>query len=175
MLRSFLLALYYALASKLPSSFFPGGKLFNSFRCSILRRLINLGAETKVQPRVYIGSGREISIGSHCHVNEGVRLIDTTIGDYVMIAPNVQLLGGYVHGHEKIDVPMVLQPNVYKGSVRIENDVWIGVNAIILAGVKIGSGSIIAAGSVVTKDVPPYSIAAGVPAKIIKNRLEKTT
>ncbi|ELA7570041.1 CatB-related O-acetyltransferase [Vibrio alginolyticus] len=60
-----------------------------------------------------------------------------------------------------------------KGEIVIGNDVWIGVNAIILSGVKIGHGSIVAAGSVVTKDVPDYSIVGGNPAKVIKYRFEK--
>jgi acetyltransferase-like isoleucine patch superfamily enzyme len=58
-----------------------------------------------------------------------------------------------------------------KGHIEIGNDVWIGLNVIILSGVKIGDGAIIAAGSVVTKSIPPYSIYGGVPAKFIKHRL----
>lgn len=62
----------------------------------------------------------------------------------------------------------------YNGEVKIENDVWIGVNATILPGVTISNGAIVAAGAVVTKDVPPYAIVGGVPAKIIKYRFSET-
>jgi acetyltransferase-like isoleucine patch superfamily enzyme len=59
---------------------------------------------------------------------------------------------------------------VKKEKVVIEDDCWIASNSILLAGVTIGKGSIVAAGSVVTQDVPPYSVVAGVPARVIKNR-----
>jgi virginiamycin A acetyltransferase len=58
-----------------------------------------------------------------------------------------------------------------KGDIAVGHDVWIGVGAMILSGVKIGNGAIVAAGAVVTKDVPPYSIVGGVPAKVIRMRL----
>jgi acetyltransferase-like isoleucine patch superfamily enzyme len=58
-----------------------------------------------------------------------------------------------------------------KGEIRVEHDVWVGAGAMILSGVKIGNGAIVAAGAVVAKDVPPYSIVGGVPAKVIKMRL----
>ncbi len=57
-----------------------------------------------------------------------------------------------------------------RSSIKIEDDVWLGVNSTVLAGVTIGKGSIVAAGAVVTKDVPPYAIVAGVPAKVISTR-----
>ena len=59
---------------------------------------------------------------------------------------------------------------VVLGSVTVEDDVWIGSNCVILPGVTIGCGSVIGAGAVVTKDIPPYSIAVGVPAKVLKQR-----
>ena len=62
------------------------------------------------------------------------------------------------------------EQGVTRGTVKIGNDCWIASHAVILANVTIGEGSVIAAGSVVTKDVPPYSIVAGVPAKVIGSR-----
>jgi acetyltransferase-like isoleucine patch superfamily enzyme len=87
----------------------------------------------------------------------------------VMFGPNVYIFSEN-HGHERTDIPMIEQPTARKG-VKIEDDVWIGTRATILDGITIGKGSIIAAGSIVNKDVPPYSIVAGVPAKVIKSRI----
>jgi acetyltransferase-like isoleucine patch superfamily enzyme len=64
----------------------------------------------------------------------------------------------------------IKEQGVKREFVKIEDDCWIAANTVILAGVTIGRGSVIAAGSVVTKDVPPYSIVGGVPAKVIKSR-----
>ena len=86
-----------------------------------------------------------------------------------MMAPEVLILGGN-HRFDRLDIPMMFQGNVEYAPVEIGNDVWIGSRVIILPGLKIGEGSIIGAGSVVTKDVMPYSIVAGNPAKLIKMR-----
>jgi maltose O-acetyltransferase len=168
------LILYYLLASKLFSSYVPGGKIFNALRVVLLKNILPMGEGCEIQPHVYVGKGRNIRIGSYCQINEGVRLLDVTIGDYVMIAPFVNILGGKAHSYDRTDIPMIKQEETYKGSVIVEDDVWIAINAVILAGVRIGKGSIIAAGSVVTKDVPSYSIVGGIPAKIIKYRTTST-
>ena len=75
------------------------------------------------------------------------------------------------HGHTFDDVAMTMreQPTLYE-SIVVENDVWIGSGVILLPGVRIGRGSIIGAGAVVSRDIPPYSLAVGVPARVIKNR-----
>ncbi len=93
-----------------------------------------------------------------------------------MFGPHVAV----VTGDHRIDIPdrpMISIKDSEKlpendQDVVIENDVWIGANATILKGVTIGTGSVICAGAVVTKDVPPYSIVGGVPAKLIKKRFE---
>ena len=164
------LVLYYAFASKLPSSFTPLGSAFNFIRTRLLSLVLPFGRHNKVQSNVYVGSGRNISIGSYCQINQNVRMIDVSLGDYVMLAPNVQLLGGKVHNFSSLDTPMVLQGETYKGPIIVEDDVWIGINAIILPGVRIGKGAIVGAGAVVTKDVAPYTIVVGNPAKMIRKR-----
>jgi acetyltransferase-like isoleucine patch superfamily enzyme len=69
-----------------------------------------------------------------------------------------------------VDIPMKEQGVTQKGVV-IEDDCWIAANSVILDGVRIGRGSVVAAGAVVSRDVPPFSIVAGVPARVIKNRI----
>ena len=101
------------------------------------------------------------------------------IGNYCSIAPNVQFVVASEHSYKTISTyPFKVKrmgeefEASSKGDIIIGDDVWIGLNSIILSGVTIGQGAIIAAGSVVTKDVPPYAIAGGNPAKIIKYRFE---
>ena len=77
------------------------------------------------------------------------------------------------HRFDRTDIPMMEQGFEEERPVYIGNDVWIGDRALILPGVHVGDGSIIAAGAVVTKDVPPHSIVAGVPARKIRERFEK--
>ena len=91
------------------------------------------------------------------------------IGDYVMMGTDVVIITRN-HSFEKTDAPMMCQGIEKELPVIIGNDVWIGDRVMILPGVHIGDGSIIAAGAVVTHDVPEYSIVAGVPAKVIKKR-----
>ena len=86
-----------------------------------------------------------------------------------MMGPEVAI---YTVNHctERIDIPMNVQGITPERPVVIGNDVWIGTRVIILGGVKVGTGSIIAAGSVVTKSIPAYTIVAGVPAKVVRVR-----
>ncbi|MCO4293682.1 hypothetical protein NF867_12485 [Solitalea sp. MAHUQ-68] len=164
------LIIYYLVANKLPSSYFPLGKLFNSIRFFLIKQFINqLGKNTKIQQNVRFGNGKEITIGSFCAINENVYIQKASIGNYVMIAPNVAIIGSS-HDFESVEIPMIFQGTNRNIGPTIDDDVWIGRNAIIMPGVQIGKGSIIGAGAVVTKDIEPYSIVGGVPAKLIKYR-----
>jgi virginiamycin A acetyltransferase len=103
------------------------------------------------------------------------------IGNYVSIAPGVQFLLGVNHQMKTITTfPLysrLIAPSkkdaINNGSINVEDEVWIGTDAIIMSNVTIGKGAIIAAGSVVTKDVPPYAIVGGVPAKLIKYKFSE--
>ena len=105
--------------------------------------------------------GDRTLIGIGCVVIGPVRF-----GNNIILAQNI-VISGLNHNYEDPDVPIV-QQNVYTKPIIIEDDCWIGANAVITAGVTIGKHAVVAAGSVVTKNVPPYSIAAGNPAKVIK-------
>jgi len=89
-----------------------------------------------------------------------------------MMGPDVMI---YTQNHrfDRIDIPMIEQGNTEPKPVVIEDDVWIAARSIILPGVTIGKGAVIAAGAVVTKDVPPYTVVGGVPARKIKLRIEE--
>ena len=110
-------------------------------------------------------TGKHGLMGYNCNVCSGVSL-----GNYVLIAPEVQFVGND-HVYDRVGVPIIFsgRPSVLL-KTRVEDDVWIGRGVIINAGVRIGTGSIIASGAVVTRDVEPYTIVGGVPAKFLKNR-----
>ncbi len=108
---------------------------------------------------VLIGDGTTIGMGN-------VMIGPINIGNNVILAQNI-VASGLNHGYEDINLPPVLQKVTTK-QIFIDDDVWIGANSVITAGVTIGKHSIIGAGSVVTKNIPPFSVAVGNPAKVIK-------
>lgn len=130
---------------------------------------MSIGNHCKIQDHVYIGNGQGIKIGDFCYINEHVKLDNVFLGDYIMIARYVTFLGKK-HNFSSTDTPMILQGESESDPVLVEDDVWIGANAIIMPGVKICQGTIIAAGAVLTHDSEPYSIMGGVPAKVISYR-----
>ena len=93
------------------------------------------------------------------------------IGNDVMVGPHT-IIRAANHNLKRIDIPMLQQGHTW-GSIVIEDDVWIAAKAVILSNVTIGKGSVVAAGAIVTKDVPPFSVVGGIPAKIIQSRGEK--
>ena len=119
-----------------------------------------------------------VHIGNHVALGERNLLMCTKaqikIGDHVMTGPNVTMITG---GH-RIDIVNRFMDTITDNEKRdeddqdiiLEGDNWIGANATILRGTTIGVGSVVAAGAVVTRDVPPYAVVGGVPAKIIKYR-----
>jgi len=110
-----------------------------------------------------------ISIGDKSAVNRNSILYgNVKIGNNVAIAPNCHIIGGN-HNFSTTKIPLDSQGSTRKGII-IENDVWLGAGVIVLDGVSIGQFSIIGAGSVVTKNIPPFSIAVGNPCKVIKSR-----
>lgn len=110
-----------------------------------------VGDNSNIGPFSYIGCSGFIEIGKN-----------------VMISPRVSLYAEN-HIYDSLDLTMKEQ-GVKRSFVRIEDDCWIAANSVILSGVTIGRGSVVAAGAVVTRDVPPFSVVAGVPAKIVKSR-----
>ena len=140
-------------------------------KCRNLKN-ISFGRNTFVNSGVVLWAGidKGIFIDDYSQINPYVTIYgDVIIGKYVMIAPHVMLAGGN-HGYSEFDKPMIKQSSTSKGGIIISDDVWIGANSTIVDGVKIGTGAIISAGSVVTKDVADYDIVAGVPAVKINNR-----
>lgn len=135
---------------------------------------------------LHIGKGcrfwaaRGITIGRQCYIGKEV-VIETnaSIGDYALIASRVAFVGRHDHGTDRLGVPMRFGPwvggadaaeSVKSEGVVVEDDVWIGFGAIVLSGVRIGRGAIVAAGALVTRDVEPYDIVGGSPARTVSRR-----
>ena len=122
-----------------------------------------------LQPGSYISKDLQIDeyayIGPRCTIGRGVH-----IGKYTMLANNVMIVGGD-HNIRSSDFPIILSGREGIKDTYIGVDCWIGAGSIVMAGVTIGDGAIVAAGSVVTKNIPPCTIYGGNPAKFIKNRL----
>jgi galactoside O-acetyltransferase len=123
--------------------------------------------------KLYATPVSTIRIGANFSANANVMINargtgHITIGDSVSIGPNV-VLRSNDHVFARVDVPIKDQ-GMTEGSITIGNDVWIASNAVILQDVRIGDGAVVAAGAVVTKDVPPYVVVGGIPARIIAER-----
>jgi acetyltransferase-like isoleucine patch superfamily enzyme len=117
--------------------------------------------------------GRHVFIGAQAWFSGG-RDAPIHIGSFVMFGPHVTLLCGD-HEINSLGTPMSLIPESRKdprrsGGIIIEDDVWIGANTTILKGVTIGRGAVVAAGSVVTRSVPPFHVVSGVPARVMRER-----
>ncbi len=126
----------------------------------------------------------KISVGQHTY--GGIHALifneesELKIGSFCSIAPEVMFLVSADHGLScmstfpfRVKIMNEELEGISKGDIVVEDDVWIGYRSVIMSGVHIGQGAIVAAGSVVTKDVPPYAVVGGVPAKIIKYRFSE--
>lgn len=137
---------------------------------------LKVGVGFVVSNGVHIYPARHIKIGKNVFIGRNVTISTSKsgrspikIGNDVMIAERCSIIGGN-HETRRLDIPMNRQGEGKQGAIVIGDDVWIGAASIVISGVTIGDGCIIGAGSVVTKDIPPYHVAAGNPARIIKER-----
>jgi acetyltransferase-like isoleucine patch superfamily enzyme len=144
------------------------------------RSVKSVGKDLHIGARSKFWAPEGIDIGHSVHIGKDVLIeCNAEIGDYVMIANRVALVGRHDHDFRAVGIPVRFSPWVgsdkhrspYRSEkVVIEQDVWIGFRAILLSGVKVGKGAIVAAGAVVTRDVESYSIVGGNPAREIGRR-----
>jgi chloramphenicol O-acetyltransferase type B len=148
----------------------------------VLWRRYAIGSGFHAGARVRLWAKQKLVIGRQFYIGRDSQIeTDCMIGDYVIFGNHVAVVGRYDHCFQQVGVPVRLATQIrdknydWKGLhdlTRIGSDVWVGYGAVILSGVSVGDGAIIAAGAVVTKDVEPYSIYAGCPAKKIRDRFE---
>ncbi|MCT2347599.1 CatB-related O-acetyltransferase [Niallia taxi] len=144
---------------------------------------VMIGSNCLISNNVLVGPS--VKIGDYSYVNSETKVFSGSIGKFCSISYGCQIgmsehptnymsTSPYIYGENNIfNIPSYFD-DIHSPPV-IGNDVWIGVNAVILQGVKIGDGAIIAAGAVVNKDVPSYSIVGGIPANKIKDRYDEDT
>jgi acetyltransferase-like isoleucine patch superfamily enzyme len=143
-----------------------------------LNQGIEIGADTMISRNCILScKGGSIRIGSKVVLgpNSLIHAItgsDVVIGNSAAIAAFTYFVGGGTYRYDRLDVSIREQGDYSKGGVKVEDDVWIGSHVQVLDGVRVGRGAIVAAGATVTRDVPDYAIVGGVPAKIIRSRLD---
>lgn len=150
----------------------PRFRTLNTLKSAFLRLFgAKVGSGVIYYSGVWIMPSKDFKIGSNVDIAKGVMINargGLEIGDRVLIGFGSKIL---TENHRiPSDKGRIFNSGHIKKKIVIEDDVWIGANCLILSGVRIGEGAVIAGGSVVTKDVPPYTVVGGVPAKIIKER-----
>ncbi len=145
-------------------------------RSSILRKLTNLGEDTYLQGPIQFDYGSNLTMGARCYANFNFTVLDVcpvTIGDDVFFGPNCTLATPL---HPLLPEERKLIPHEdgtlydleYGKPITIGNGCWLASNVVVCGGVTIGEGCVIGAGSVVTRDIPPHSLAAGNPCRVIR-------
>lgn len=167
-MKRFFFLIYLVFFKNTPEDYRPYCLFFPSIRSFLVRKYLkscgtNLrvkkGAE--ISPKSIVGNNSEL--GTRCMIQS-----DVQIGDFVIMGPDVKI---YSRNHlfSDLNIPIRSQGKE-QFKTYIGNDVWLGANVIITAGCKIGDHVVIAAGAVVTKDIPDFAVVGGVPAKILKYR-----
>jgi acetyltransferase-like isoleucine patch superfamily enzyme len=146
--------------------------MINKIKSLFLRMCgAEIGKNVIFYPGVWIVPPNKLKIGNDVDLAKDVMITcngGVEINDRVLIGYGTKILSSNHNIPEKKG--RIFGAGHTHSKIIIENDVWIGCNCVILPGVRIGEGAVVAAGSVVTKNVPPFSIVAGVPAKVIKER-----
>lgn len=143
------------------------GKINEKFNIDIGNNII-LGRNTTLSCKggsISIGNNTNIGINTAIYSGSSVK-----IGNNILIAASCYIFGDGPHRSDRTDIPIIQQGQVPSRGITIEDGVWLGADVKILDGVTVGRDSIIGAGAVVTEDIPPFSIALGTPAKVIKKR-----
>jgi maltose O-acetyltransferase len=170
MKKKIALLLYYLITSRIETSDSPIALGARLNRLLVKYIFKECGKDVNIRPRAYFGRGAHISIGNKSMIGRDAFIgsgADITIGNKVLMGPDVMI---FAVNHEiRRELPIIDQ-DFKAGAIIIEDDVWIGARCTILPGVTISKGAVLAAGSVINRNIPRYAIVGGVPAKILKFR-----
>ncbi|HUU38450.1 MAG TPA: DapH/DapD/GlmU-related protein [Candidatus Desulfaltia sp.] len=132
---------------------------------------------------VYIGRNTilsckegSIAVGDYTNISANCSLLSETeinLGRYCFLAGHCYLVAGGNHGFDDVSRPIMFQPSISKGGIRLGDDVWLGAGVIVLDGATIGQGTVVGAGAVVTGLLPEFAVAVGSPARVIRDRRER--
>jgi len=168
--QKLLYLIYISIFRFTPEDYRPYSLFFPRIRNFLVRNFILKSGKSirvkhnaDISPNIVLGDNSEL--GTRCMIHGNVE-----IGSNVIMGPDIKI---YARNHrfDRLDIPIRQQGKVYLKTI-IGDDVWIGANSIITAGVRVGNHVVIGAGSVVTKDIPDYAVVGGVPARVIKYRKE---
>lgn len=171
-MRKLLYAVYLIFFKNTPEDYRPYALFFPWLRRAlVMGYLSSCGKKPRVKSGAEIAPGASMGhyseLGTRCMIQSNVH-----IGDHVIMGPDVKIYSRN-HRFDRVDIPIQLQGKNYF-QTHVGNDVWIGANVIITAGCRVGDHAIIAAGAVVTADVPDFAIVGGVPARVLKYRKKDT-
>jgi len=172
MIRNAAIFFYYFLLKGFPHSTVPFvGRISEKLRYLCCRLIFKkCGRNVNIGRHARFGNGKNIIIGNNSGIGmNSIVPSNIIIGENVMMGVNVTIFSSN-HAFDRTDIPIINQGYKTYSPVVIEDDVWIGNNVLILPGRTIKTGSIIAAGTVLTKNYPPYSIVGGNPSQLIKSR-----
>lgn len=153
------------------------------YRIYAIRANVETGKELYLGIGTILSAPNRLTLGNHIYIGKNCTIeCDGQIGSNVVVANQVGLIGRWDHNYREVGVSIRdaswIGEEGYLGEGKglkliVEDDVWIGYGSILLTGVRVGRGAIIGAGSVVIKDVPPYSIIVGVPARVVGMRFNQ--
>lgn len=136
-----------------------------------IRKLASHGGGANIDSTASLKDPELISLGKNVRIGPGCCIwpwpAKVIMKDHVLLGPHVKI---FASNHGTAKDKLIRDQEFMAKDIVIESDVWIGAGAIILAGVTLGQGTVVAAGAVVTKDTPPYSVVAGIPAKVVSRR-----
>lgn len=167
-MKKLLYVIYLLFFKNTPEDYRPYALFFPWIRSMLVRHyLTNCGKKPRVKSGAeispYASLGDYSELGTRCMIQSNSHL-----GNNVIMGPDVKIYSRN-HKFDRVDIPIREQGKEYLHTY-IGNDVWIGANVVVTAGCRIGHHSIIAAGAVVTRDIPDYSVVGGVPARVLKSR-----